>query len=122
MAFVCNGAHRGRQTTDKKGVHKIDKKDGYNIMAKVNSILANKMAKLAALQVASAEVESAFNTALESLHDFVATATAKAAESDKTTAAIWNEYKYRAELAIKYALGENRKGQKSGAQSAKDGE
>lgn len=79
-------------------------------MAKTNSILANKMAKLQALQQASEEVEKAFDEALQPLHDFVATATAKAKESDKTTGAIWNEMKYRAELAIKYALGENRKG------------
>ena len=83
-------------------------------MAKSN-ILAAKMAALVALQAATQDAADEFENAVNGLRDFVATATAKAKESGKTVGAVWNEYKYRAELAIKYAMGENRKGNRKNA-------
>lgn len=83
------------------------------------NVIQNKMAKLAELQKFSQEVENAFNSALEPLQDFVATY--KVDESlEKAKKAIAKEYLYRAELAIKYAIGDNRKGQK--AQTANKGD
>lgn len=76
------------------------------------NVIQNKMAKLADLQNFSDEVEKAFNEALEPLQDFVATYEVDD-KLEKAKKAIAKEYLYRANLAIKYALGDNRKGQKS---------
>lgn len=104
--------------TATKGLAQIYFKGRFNVMA---NVIQNKMAKLAELQKFSQEVENAFNTALEPLQDFVATY--KVDESlEKAKKAIAKEYLYRAELAIKYAIGDNRKGQKAQTANKEDNE